>query len=271
MLVKKISILWLSFLAAPRLSQPSPFTVQDIIQRSSQVTHADWEKAPSFDFCESDRIGKDVKTYQVQMIAGSPYNRLIAINGKSLSAEDQEEEAKKLEATVRQRQRETAEERHRRVARYEKERQNDRLMLEELTVAMQFTWKGMERVDGYETYVLDANPKPGYVPKSVQTSVLKGMRGRLWIDQTSFRWVQVEAEVIRPVMIGGFVARVDAGTRFKLKELPIDNAGTWLPSRFSMQSRTKIFLLFPKSSQADETYFNYQASGLLSPESCQEP
>jgi hypothetical protein len=77
--VKKISILWLSFMSASGLSQQPPPAVQDIIQRSSQVTHADWERAPSFDFCESDRTGKEVRTYQVRMIAGSPYNRLIAV------------------------------------------------------------------------------------------------------------------------------------------------------------------------------------------------
>ncbi|HEU4635151.1 MAG TPA: hypothetical protein VFS41_03175, partial [Edaphobacter sp.] len=82
---------------------------------------------------------------------------------------------------------------------------------------------------------------------------------------------QVEAEVIRPVRIKGFVARVDPGTRFKLKQMPIDTSDTWLPSHFSMQSRARILLLFPKSSQADETYFHYEGNGLLSPESCQWP
>ncbi|HEU4636030.1 MAG TPA: hypothetical protein VFS41_07625, partial [Edaphobacter sp.] len=183
--VKRIAVLWLSFIPALSLGQQPTLPVQDIIQRSSQATHADWERAPSFDFCESDRIGKELKTYQVQMIAGSRYNRLIAINGKNLSTEDQEKETKRLDAAVRQRQRETVEERHRRVARYEEERRNDQRMLEELTVAMQFTWAGTETIDGHETYVLDANPKPGYVPKSVETSVLKGMRGKLWIDQAS--------------------------------------------------------------------------------------
>ena len=270
-LIEKISVLWLSFMAVSGLTQQPPAAVQDIIQRSSQATHADWEKAPGFDFCESDRTGKEVKTYQVRMVAGSPYNRLIAVNGKNLSAEDQEKEAKKLDDILRQRQRETVEEHDRRVARYEKERQNDQLMLEELTVAMQFTWKGTETIDGHETYVLDANPKPGYVPKSMETSVLKGMRGTLWIDQASYRWVKVHAEVIRPVMIGGFVARVELGTRFELKEMPVNAEGIWLPYHFSMQSRARILLLFPKSSQADETYFHYQPSGLLSPESCEQP
>jgi hypothetical protein len=270
-LVEKISAVWLSFMAFSGFSQQSPPPVQDIIQRSSQVTHADWEKAPSFDFCESDRTAKDVRTYQVRMVAGSPYNRLIAVDGKNLSAEDQEKEAKKLEDTLRERQRETVEEHARRVARYERDRQHDQLMLQELTVAMQFRFQGTETIDGHETYVLDAIPRPDYVPKSLETSVLTGMHGRLWIDRASYRWVKVQAEVMRPVTIGRFVARVEPGTRFELKETPVDAAEIWLPAHFSMQSRAKFLLLFPKSSQKDETYFHHQATGLLSPESCQQP
>jgi hypothetical protein len=34
----------------------------------------------------------------------------------------------------------------------------------------------------------------------------------------------------------------------------------WLPKHFAMKSRAKIFLLFTRKSQADETYSGYHKS-----------
>ena len=44
--------------------------------------------------------GGGTKTYEERMIFGSPYERLVAVNGKPLSPEQQTEEQQKLEAAV---------------------------------------------------------------------------------------------------------------------------------------------------------------------------
>jgi len=93
------------------------------------------------------------------------------------------------------------------------------------------------------------------------------MKGKLWIDHTSFRWVKVQAEVVKPVSIAGFLARVEPGTRFELQERPI-NPSIWLAHVFTMQSRAKILFLISKSSEANETYFNYKPNGTLSINTC---
>jgi hypothetical protein len=261
-----------SFLVVHDMGRQGHPPTLEIVQKSTQAIHDDWRRAPSFDFCELDRDEKGARLYQVLMISGSPYNRLVGLNGSKLSTEMQEREAKKLADVMQQRQKETPEEHQRRVAKYEKERRGDQLLLEELTEAMEFTLIGSETVDSHETYVLDAAPKPGYVPKNIMTRVLSGMRGRLWVDQASFRWVKVTAEVVHPVMIEGFVARVEPGTQFELEEMPVaDQAGTWLPRHFMMQSRAKILLLFSQSSRQDETYSEYKPNGTLSPEECLQP
>jgi hypothetical protein len=43
------------------------------------------------------------------------------------------------------------------------------------------------------------------------------MEGTLWIDKKTFQWVKVEATVIRPVSIAGFLAQVQTGRRFELE------------------------------------------------------
>jgi hypothetical protein len=265
------SIILLSVIATPGVIQSIPPSVQGIIDQSARATHEDWQRAPSFDFCEVDQDDKASRTYLVAMIAGSPFSRLVSVNGQHLTSEVAEREARRFDAAVQQRQQETPEQHQRRVAQYEKERRRDQLFLEQLTQAMEFTLTGIETTDAHKTFVVNAAPKPGYTAKSIQTAVLSGMRGKLWIDQTSFRWVKVQAEVVHPVMIEGFVARVLPGTRFELEEKPIDDREIWLPSHFSMQSRALILLLFLKSSRQDVTYFHYKANGSLSAQDCLRP
>jgi hypothetical protein len=271
MFFKNTAVLLLFFAAASGLEQQPGPSVQEIVHRSAQAIREDWEKAPDFDFCEVDQNSKNAKTYLVMMVSGSPYNRLVAVNGSALSPEIQRAEAEKLATTILQRQKETPEARRKRIAQYEKERRRDQQLLEELTSAMEFRLVGSETVNSHETYVLNAEPKRSYVPKSLATKVLTGMRGRLWIDQSSYRWVKVKAEVVHPVTIEGFLARVEPGTQFELEETPVDSpSGIWLASRFAVRSRATILWLFPKSSMQDETYFHYKANGTLSPEECQQ-
>jgi hypothetical protein len=92
---------------------------------------------------------------------------------------------------------------------------------------------------------------------------LKGMEGKLWIDTSSYQWVKVEAEVIHPVSIEGFLARVEPGTRFELEKMPVGD-GIWLTKHFKMRSQAKVLFLIPRQEQEDATYYGYQkAQGAL--------
>jgi hypothetical protein len=103
----------------------------------------------------------------------------------------------------------------------------------------------------------------------METKVLTGLKGKLWIDESSFRWVKVQAEAVKPVSIVGFLARVEPGTQFELQERPV-NAEIWLPCLFRMQARAKILFLVDKSSETNESYFNYEPNGKLSIDSCKK-
>ncbi len=86
---------------------------------------------------------------------------------------------------------------------------------------------------------------------------MKDYRGRLWIDAKTYQWVKVEAHVVHPVSIAGFLARVEPATFFELEEAPVGD-GIWLPSHLAMRSRARILYAFRHNTQADETYFNYR-------------
>jgi len=248
------------------MSATSPRTrqrdVPAIIQRSVEVNNNDWNAAPDYDYYLRDRKDEGTKTYEVLMILGSPYSRLVAVNGQPLSLEDQQKEQQKLDEVIAQRRSESEEERAQRITEYQKGRKRDHLLMEQLTRAFDFKLQGEQKIGGHDAYVLQATPRPNYQPPNIETQVLRGMVGRLWIDKATFQWVKVEAKIIQSVSIEGFLAQVEPGTRFELEYMPVA-PGLWFAKHFSMSSRSKILFLFTHRTQADETYFEYRKGGNL--------
>ncbi len=63
--------------------------VEEIIRKSVVQNEKDFEAAPHFNWKERDRTVNGIKVFQVTMIDGTPYNRLIALNGKALSSQQE--------------------------------------------------------------------------------------------------------------------------------------------------------------------------------------
>jgi hypothetical protein len=191
------------------------------------------------------------------MIEGSQYEKLIAVNGTPLSASQAAQEEQKLKQAIAQRRAESPAERQQRIAKYQKDRQRDHELMEQLTKAFDFTLAGEHKLRGFNTYVLKATPRRGYSPPNMETQVLTGMEGTLWIDKKTYQWVRVTARVIHPVSIEGFLAQVEPGTAFELEKSPVED-GIWLATHFAMKSKAKVLFLINRSSQEDETYFDYR-------------
>lgn len=252
-------VLGFSFLF-PTAAIPSAPDVQTIIQRSVEANQRDWDAAPRFDYSEREGAADgSTRTYREMMILGSLYERLIAVDGRPVPSEQQAAEARKLENVIAERSAESPGQRAKRIAKYARERKREYLLLEQLAVAFNFTLAGEETLDAHRVYMLKATPRPDYQPPNVEAAVLTGMQAGLWIDETTFQWVRVEARVIRPIHIAGFLARVEPGTRFLLEKAPVTDT-VWLPSRFTMKAKVRVLFLFSHNTQSDETYFDYQPS-----------
>jgi hypothetical protein len=249
--------------AGAAFAQPEP-DVQTIIQRSIEATKADWTAAPQYSYQETDREHEKSKTYNVQMIGGSPSRVLIAIDGQPLTPDEQQKEQEKQEHTIAKRKSESPEESARRVEDYQKDRKRDHAMLLEITKAFDFKLIGETQLAGREVYLIQAMPRPDYQPTNDEGKVLTGMEGRLWIDKATFQWVQVTARVIHPVSIEGFVARVEPGTRFELQKMQVAD-GVWLPKHFAMHSRAKVLGVWKHVTQEDQTFSDYRQSGQSAP------
>ncbi|MGH9687185.1 MAG: hypothetical protein ACRD5K_08855 [Candidatus Acidiferrales bacterium] len=247
----------LVFLAIGLHSHKQP-DAQTIIERSVQANKADWAAFPKYEFDETDYdSGGHTRTYHVTMILGSPYERLIRINGKPLLPQQQASERQKFQHAVRSRRNETSEERARRVGSYERDRARDHLLMDQLADAFTFTVVGEQKRGLHDVYVLKATRRPGYNPPNHEAQVLTGMIGKLWIDEQTYQWVKVEAHVVQPVTIEGFLATVEPGTRFELEKMPVGN-GIWLRKHFSMHSHAKILFFFSHNGHEEEMFSNYQ-------------
>ncbi len=245
----------------------TPNQADEIVRRSVANTTSDWNAASRYDFTERDLITKNgkrtAKTYEVIMIEGSPYEKLIAVNGRRLSPAQAANEGQKLRQEITRRRGESPEERRKRVEEYEKERRQDHALLSEMVKAFDYRLVGQQTVNGRRCFVLAATPKPGYQAPSRETEVLKGMRGKMWIDVRKYQWVKVHAEVFRPVNFGLFFATVKPGTEFTLEQMPVQG-NLWLPSHFSMQVDARELLWSRRSSDV-ETYSDYHRSQQTQP------
>jgi hypothetical protein len=257
--VKHLALLTVTVGSIAFASPPSP---EEIIQRSIEVNEANWKEAPGYSFVERDvetkhGSGKTIKTYEVLMIDGSPYNKVTAINDRPLSAGEKALEEEKLQQEIQKRQHESSRERARRMAKYLKERNQDHAMMKEMAEAFHYTLAGEDKINGHDVWLLEATPKPGYQPRSREAKVLTGMKGRLWIDKASYQWAKVDAQVFRAVSFYGFFAKVGPGTRFVLEQEPVTR-DLWLPRYFSMKVNASALGFINENSAEEDTYRDYR-------------
>ena len=228
-----------------------------IVERSVEVLKKDWDAEPQFNCSERDRDKNGIRTYEDIMLDGSQYQKLVAVNDQHLDTHQQAEQQQKFQRAAAERRSESSSQKRRRIARYQADRKRERELVTELSRAFTFTMVGTDKLDGHDVYLLSAEPRKGYRPPNSETRILTGMRGKLWVEQSSFQWVKVEVEVVHPVSIGGFIARVEPGTRFEFEQVPV-SGDIWLPSHFAVKSRSKVVFLFNHQTDEDDTYFNYR-------------
>ncbi len=262
--MKAIVVLCLAFAVPGAFASSVRLDARTIIKRSVGANEKDYRAAPRFSYYKRvlDSGAHTFKTYHVFMMEGSPYECMVAVNDKPLSPEQQKEEQKKLDQTFSRRQNESKQDRKERVSKYQDERKRDNILMQQLTKAMDFTLLGQEKLGPYNVYVLEAAPLPDYVPPSDEAKVLRGMKGKLWIDQNTFQWVKIEAQVVEPVAIKGFLARVEPGTRFEMEKMPVED-GIWMPKYFSMRADYKVLFLFSNSKNEEDSFFGYRQNAPL--------
>lgn len=240
---------------------------REIVRRSLEASEQNWKIARNYTFLQRteerrmDAEGrvksKEVKTYDITLLEGSPYIRLVARDDHPLPPSEEKKEQDKLQKSIAERLKETPAQRERRVSEYDKRRTRQQDAMREVGNAFDFRILATDRVDGHDVWVLQATPRPGYQPRSRDAKILPHVRGKLWIDQKSFHWAKLEAEVITPVSWGLFLVRLDSGARLHFDMTRV-NDEVWLPQRISISASARIGLFKKLRVEEDTTYKNYR-------------
>jgi hypothetical protein len=234
----------------------------EIMMHSVKLAGANWSEAPNYSYIRSEANSEGGaqptrKTYEVLMIEGSPYMKMIAEEGRELSPMAAREEEQKYQREMEKRRRESPRERQKRVAKFTEERDRDHAFLSEIPVAFVFRMSNEQLPENDAVWLLEGTPKPGYTPSTREGKVLAGMNIKFWIDKATCQWLRIEAEVQHPVSIYGLFAKVSPGTKFTLEQAPVA-PGIWLPKHFTVHVDATALGFIKKDSVQDETYSDYR-------------
>ena len=251
--------LWVALVAVPASAQD----VVDIVRRSVERDALNFERFRDYTFEETtaqtryDKQGRvtstDRQTFEVLMLAGQPYSRLIARDGKPLPAREAQKELEKVDKELRSRLKNPARTRQR----YAQERAEGRRFFREIPDAFNFTLLGEETLDGLPVWKIRAEPRPGYRPRERRAGVFQKLRATIWIDHAGYQWVKAEVQVIEAISWGFFVLRIPPGATIAFSQMRV-NDEVWLPKEARIRADARLGLLKTFRVGLDIAYRNYR-------------
>ncbi|MFZ0952329.1 MAG: hypothetical protein WAN17_08685, partial [Candidatus Sulfotelmatobacter sp.] len=170
----------------------------------------------------------EIKTYEVMELYGEQVQRLIEKDDKALDKKDGAKEEEKIQKIMDKRKNESESDRRKREEKEVKDREEDRKFVLEVADAYNFTLVGTESLGGREAWVIDGEPRPGFVPRLKESKYLSKFRGRVWIDKSDLQLAKMDVECLDTISWGLFLARFHKGTRFMLEQTRV-NDEVWLP------------------------------------------
>ncbi|MGA7295344.1 MAG: hypothetical protein WBW53_07155 [Terriglobales bacterium] len=199
----------------------------------------------------------ETSTSEILEIYGEPVERMTAKDGKSLSPGEAKKEDEKIQKIIDKRKNESEDDRRKRLAKEEKDREEDRKFVLEIADAFNFRLIGSEVLDGRDTWVLEGDPRPGYQPKSRNAKLLTKFKGRVWIDKADEQWVKLDVTAIDTISVGFVLARIHKGTRVVIELTRVNNE-VWLPKYVQLHLDARVALFKTFDDDVEQTYSNYK-------------
>jgi hypothetical protein len=206
---------------------------------------------------KGDVASTEIRTYDVMQIYNEQCRRMISKGDKPLSPKDAAREDEKLQKIIDKRKNESDAQREKRLQEEEKDREDTRQFVKEVADAYNFTLVGVEVLDGRETYMIDAEPRPGFEAKRKEAKILPKFRFRVWIDRAENQWVKLDAQCIDTVTLGIFLARIHKGSRIVIDTTRV-NDEVWLPRHLAVHVDVRLALLKNYNVEQDVTYKDYR-------------
>ena len=257
----------LLFTACSALCLAAADDPKEIVRRALQRNAHNDEVSRQYTYLRRDDVrtldggGKvkhrDLQTFDITLLEGSPYRRLVARDDKPLPPGEEKKEQELLRKSIEQRRKETPSERQQRIADWERKRNRERENIAEVCNGFDFHFAGDEQFDGVPVWVIDATPHPGYVPKSREASYFPRIKGRIWVAKSDYTPVKIAIDTLDTITFGAFLFRLAKGGHVEVEYSRV-NDEVWLPKRVSVNAAARLLFIKAYHFDADYTFSNYQ-------------
>lgn len=248
-------------------SLPPTNDPREIVRRSAEIDDRTRELARNYT-CQQREVTKrldshgaakstEARTWDITVLYGEPYSRLIQKDDKSLSEKDEKSEQEKLDKFIRKHKDESEEDRRKREGKEKKERDEARAFLRDVANAYDFRIAGEDAIDGRKAWIIEATPRKDFHPTQPHVDILPKLQGKVWIDQQDYNWIKAEAEAIDTISFGLFLARVHKGSQFSFEQTRLNNE-IWLMRRFFVNASARLVLFKNMGIEQEDTFSNYK-------------
>ena len=255
-------------LAVCAFGQSAPAAdARQILRRSVELDQINWLRMADYTwvgrsdgrhFDSHDRVTSERKeAWESLILDGQPFRRMLERDGKPLPADEQRKEQAKFDKATAKLQSESAEEKQRHAAEYQKVRKREREFLLEIPEAFDLRLEGSETFDGQDVWVISGTPRSSYRPKSRDGAALLKIRGRIWIEKAGYQWVKVEAQTTATISFGLFLARLNPGAKLEFEQTRV-NDEVWLPKREYVRGSGRIGLVKRIAEDEEVTWNEYK-------------
>ncbi len=237
------------------------------MRRAIDKDIVNWQIAKDYTFLERTQENKldssghvqssKSETNEIMILYGEPFERLIKKDDNPLSAKEQKKQDDKFNEETGKRANESPEQRQKRIAKYEKEREDDRAFVREILRAYTFKLSGEEVLQGRRAWVIDGEPRADFKPQHRDARILPKIKPRFWIDQQDYTWAKVRGDVTDTISFGLVIARLHKGTQFELQQMRV-NDEVWLPKNVDVHIDARVALLKNLNEEVHVTYSDYK-------------
>ena len=173
--------------------------------------------------------------------------RLVAINGKPLSAEADRAELDRLDTLANHPEMQE----HRQKSEQRDAERIDRL-LALLPDAFHYRFEGMAACGAGQCYRLSFTPNPQFTPPNMEADLLRGIAGEVWIDPAQERLTRLDGHFIADVEFGfGIIGKLNKGGTVLLEQTDV-GGHDWELTRLTLHVTGKALMVKPLSYQISE-------------------
>jgi hypothetical protein len=200
---------------------------------------------------------KEERAFSVLPVAGRFVRQLLAVDGKELAGQDAEKEQRRVQKVIQ----EILDEREKRRARAERDREperDDRVTILSFLRISKVSSIRRESFRGHEVIALDFEPRPDFKPKSLGEQIVSKLAGTVWVDEKARQVVRLEARLQSAVKIGGgLVGSLSPASAFVLEQERVSE-DLWLPSYSEVNMSARLLLFASVKANSVSRFSDYK-------------